>query len=294
MMVIGGIARLADIDGSYVSSGEFVSTPIAHSQLGRWKQISFTHTKPANTTIVYRVYDAAYTPLPDAVLSGNSSGFTAAPIDISTVSTSTYPSLRLGATLSGNTSVTPEVNDWRATYDVGPTLLPNVSFTMQGAKLIGSGPGGPAYKYSQTHSSGSTGSVALTNIEYDSYTLAMPSGSAYSIAASCGPQPTVVSPSSNLVSRLYLTPASAHSLLVDVKNASGTLIPGATVRLQRSAYDATVVADQCGQTFFGSIGSGSVGAGNAYTIDVSAAGYQSYSSSEINVSGTTRLSVILN
>lgn len=294
MMVIGGIARLADIDGSYVSDGEFISTPISHFQLGRWKQVSFTHTKPANTNIVYRLYDASYVPLPDSALPGNSSGFTAAPIDISAVSTSTYPTLRLGAVLSGNTSVTPEVNDWRATYDVGPTPLPNVSFTMQGAKLIGSGPGGPVYKYSQTHSSGSSGSILLSNIEYDSYTLAMPTGSAYSIAASCGTQPTFVTPASNLVSRLYLTPASAHSLLVDVKNASGALIPGATVRLQRSAYDATVVADQCGQTFFDNLGSGSVGAGNAYTIDVQASGYQAYSSSEINVSGTTRLSIILN
>lgn len=292
--VIGGIARLADIDGSYVSSGSLFSSAISHSQLGRWKQISFTQTKPANTDIAYRVYDNAYAPLPDSVLPGNSAGFSTSPIDMTGISTSTYPTLRLGATLSGNTSVTPQIEEWRLSYDVGPTPLPNVSFAMRGAKTIGSGPGGPEYKYSQTHSSGGTGRLSLSNIEYDSYTLSMPTGSPYVIASSCGTQPTVVTPSSNLTSRLYLTAASAHSLLVDVKNASGTSIPGASVRLQRSGYDATVVADQCGQTFFGNLGAGSVGSGNAYTIDVQAAGYQTYSSTEVTVSGTTRLSIILN
>jgi hypothetical protein len=72
------------------------------------------------------------------------------------------------------------------------------------------------------------------------------------------------------------------------------LLVGADVQLTRGAYDTTVDSDACGQAFFSDLASGSVGTGNAYAITVSAPGYQNYSSSEVNVSGTTRLSVILN
>lgn len=290
IVVMGGTAELADLEGSHPASGELVSSAITHAQLGRWKQVSFTHVKPANTNIVYRLYDASFNWVPDSALPGNSSGFTTSPIDISGIATSSYGTLRLGAILSGDTTVTPEIQDWRITYDVGPTPLPNISVAMQGAKTIGSGPGGPVYKYSETHSSGATGRVALSNVEFDSYTLVVPAASGYDIASSCGTQPTTVTPSGSFISRLYLTPHTTHSLLVDVKSA-GVIIPGASVRLTRASYDTTVIADQCGQAFFSNL---TASGGTPYTIEVTASGFTSYSSSNVNVSGTARLSVILN
>jgi hypothetical protein len=37
-----------------------------------------------------------------------------------------------------------------------------------------------------------------------------------------------------------------------------------------------------------------VGGGNPYSIEVAASGYTTYTSGEVNVSGTTRLSILLN
>jgi hypothetical protein len=138
------------------------------------------------------------------------------------------------------------------------------------------------------------GSVTLEDIEHDTYTLSLDSATGYDIASSCAPQPVGVLPSSASSTQLYLVPHTTNSLLVDVRSSGGTLIPNASVRLHRGAYDTTITTDHCGQAFFGGISSGSVGGGNAYSIDVSALGYQSYTSNEVDVSGTTRLSVLLN
>lgn len=294
VVVQDGTAELADLEGAHPASGELVSAAIAPAELGRWNEVVFTHIKPANTDIRYRLYDGAYRWIPDSALPGNSVGFTTSPIDLSNLATSTYATVRIGAVLSGDTTVTPSIEDWQLKYDVGPTPLPDIPFTAQGAKVIGSGPQGPVYKYSQAHSSGASGSVTLSNIEYDSYTIAVPASSGYDIASSCAPQPTAVAPALTVLSRLYLIPHTAHSLLVDVKSAGGALVPGAAVRLSRGQYDTTVMADQCGQAFFSNLSAGSVGNGNPYSIEVSAGGYPPYTSTEVNVLGTTRLSVILN
>jgi hypothetical protein len=53
--------------------------------------------------------------------------------------------------------------------------------------------------------------------------------------------------------------------------------------------NATLTTDVCGQAFFSGIGSSS-----GDSISVSAAGHATYNSSTVNVSGTSRLSVLLN
>lgn len=293
IQTIGGDARLADVEG-YPPSGTLISVAPSISYLYAWKEFSWSDTKPAGTGATYRVYDNAYNLISDAELPGNSAGFTVSPVNISALSTTTRALLRLGATLStSNPSSTPEIHSWNLKYDVGPTPLPNVQFTMQGTKTIGSGPGGPVYKYSAQHSSGAAASVTRSGIEYDSYTLS-PVGGTYDISSSCNPQPVTIGPSSSVTTRLYLAPHTANSLLVDVKTPAGALVANASVRLRRGTYDTTISSDQCGQAFFNGISAGSVGSGNPYTIDVSATSFAPYTSSEVNVSGTTRLSVILN
>jgi hypothetical protein len=166
---------------------------------------------------------------------------------------------------------------------------------MTGAKTIGTTAGGSlVYKYQNSSiSSGATGVVTMSDMEWDSYTVGLVSTSTYAISSACNPQPETLSPNTTQTTRLILSPATTHSLLVDVKG-SGAVIPNPTVRLQRSAYDFTVQGDGCGNAFFSGLSSGSAGAGNAYTITVSAPGYQSYTSSDVSISGMTRLSIILN
>ncbi|MFZ2886440.1 MAG: carboxypeptidase-like regulatory domain-containing protein [Minisyncoccia bacterium] len=288
----GELVLLEDVAEGYPASGTGVSVSLAPQFLFGWKEFSWNATEPAATDILYRVYTDSGAQVPDADLPGNGAGFSNSPVSIAGLSTTTYPGLRFGATLTtSDASSTPAVQSWEVTYDVGPTPLPNISVAMRGAKTVGSGPSGPAYKYSTTHSSGATGSTTINSVEYDSFTLSVSAASGYDISSSCAPQPTVVAPNSTALSQLFLSPHTANSLLVDVRAAGGALIPGASIRLQRAAYDTTLTADTCGQAFFGGI---SASAGTPYTITVSASGYQNFTNTELDVSGTARISVILN
>lgn len=289
--VLGGDIVLVEPPEGYGPSGEARSIAITPQYLYAWREFSWEDDIPASTGIRYHLFTDAGVLVPDADLPGNNAGFDVSPVTL-TLSTTTYPTLRVGAVLStSDASSTPAVLSWEISYETGPTPLPNVTFTMQGAKTIGSGPAGPVYKYDQDHSSGASGSISIGQVEYDTYTLSVDASSGYDISSSCVPQPTVVVPGSSVSSQLFLSPHTTNALLVDVRAAGGALIPGASVRLQRSGYDETVTSDICGQTFFSDIAASGA---TPYSIEVSAAGYQSYSSSDVGVTGTTRLSVILN
>lgn len=294
--VSGGSAHLEDVDGVYESAGVVHSTPISAAYLHGWDELTWNDSTPAGTEIVYRVYNSAVeAPVPDSMLPGNSGGFTSSPIDLSNIATSTYPSIALVAEFStSDTSVTPEMEDWSVTYNAGPAPLGPVSFAMRGAKTVGSGPGGLVYKYDLTHTTDSAGVAQINNVEWDSYTFSIPASTGYDIASACSPQPSVIPADSSVTTSLYLVPHTTHSLLVDVKSAGGATIPGATVRLYRGVYDTTKQSDSCGNAFYSNLSSGTPGGGNAYSIEVSASGYQTYTASDVSVSGTSRLSVILN
>ncbi|HWO07461.1 MAG TPA: carboxypeptidase-like regulatory domain-containing protein [Candidatus Paceibacterota bacterium] len=290
--VFGGSLVLTNVEGAFGEEGTGVSVSIAPQYLFGWNEFAWDDSRPAGTDIRYHVYTDAGVLVPDSALAGNSAGFSTSPVSLAGLATTTYPALRVGALLqSSDPEKTPSVNSWRVTYDVGPTPLPNATFTMRGAKTVGSGPGGPVYKYDVNHSSGGNGSITIGAVEYDTYTLSVPVSSGYDISSSCAPQPTVVVPNSSVTSQLFLSPHTANSLLVDVRAAGGAVIPGASVRLQRQSYDTTIATDSCGQSFFSGI---AASAGTPYTITVTAPGYQNYTNTELEVTGTVRLSVILN
>ncbi|MEY4746964.1 MAG: hypothetical protein RLZZ416_13 [Candidatus Parcubacteria bacterium] len=286
--VAGGSVFLAD--NSF--SGEVQSVAIAPAYIYRWKSLSWNDTRPVGSSIAYRVYDAyASALIPDSQLPGNSAGFTASPISLLGVSTSTYAGLRIDAVLSPG-SAAPSIESWNIDYDYGPQPLQNVSFTLQGGKAIGSGPSGTIYKYSALQNSGASASVTIPNLEWDTYTITLDGASAgYDIASSCpAPQPEALSPGATLSTSLYLAPHTDNSLLVDVRSlATGALIPGATVNLSRGVlYSATSTADSCGQTFFSSLAQSS-----AYSLTVSAPGFVTYSNPAVDVNGTIKFSVQL-
>ncbi|MFZ2555941.1 MAG: carboxypeptidase-like regulatory domain-containing protein [Minisyncoccia bacterium] len=295
--VSGGVVRLTpDSEGAYPASGTLMSTTVSTSTLFAWQNFSFDDSRPAGTSIFYRVYNGSGTSLvPDSQIPGNSGGLTVSPINLSNVSTSTFSSLAIQAVLAGDITSTPSIDSWAVAFAAGPHLLPNVNLTMTGAKTIGTTAGGAlVYKYQNSSlSSGASGRVTIPGLEWDSYTVAL-NAPAYSVSSACSSQPESLSPGSTQLTRLFVSPATANSLLVDVRDGAGGGIPNASVRLSRGAYDTTLSADSCGQSFFSGISAGSVGGGNAYTLDVTAAGFQAYSSNGVNVSGTSRTSVILN
>lgn len=291
--ISGGDAHLTG-PVPYPASGEVQSNDLAPTYLYTWKTARWTDTKPASTSVAYSVYylsAGSPTLIPDAALPGNSTGFTASPLNLSGISTTTYPSIRLRAVLSTtDTSATPSVDSWDIVYDRGPEPLGNIQFTMSGNKMIGSdGSGNPIYKYDQTSASDVGGSVMFSSLENDTYTITVNgTGIGYDIAESCQPQPRALAPNSNMTTLLYFTPHTANSLLVDVRDAGGAMIPDATIRVYKTGYDTTKTSSSCGQAFFSGLSA------DTYSIDVSASGYAPQTITNVNVSGASRSSAILN
>ncbi len=286
--ISGGAAMLTT--GS--TTGEVQSIAFGPSYLAGWGAFSWSDSQPATTSIRYRLYSGDGTALiPDSAIPGNAAGFVSGGVNLSGLSTSTYPTIRLDAVFSTNdASTTPSLTLWSLTDTYGPLPLPNIAFNLQGAKSIGSGPSGTIYKYSQNLSTGASGSITIPSLEWDNYTVTIPSSTGYDIASACNPQPESLSPGATMTSNFYLVAHTAESLLVNVRSAAtGALVPGAIVTLSKTGFSSTLTADACGQTFF----SGLPSAGT-YSISVSAAGHTTYTSSTVSVSGTSGLSVVLN
>lgn len=299
--VAGGVARLTGSSGTYPPTGDFQSISIAPSSLNKWKTFTASTSTPAQTEILFRFYDGSgATLIPDSAIPGNSAGIATSTVSLLGVSTTTYPSMRIGTTLtSGDPSVTPSVDSYSIAYDYGPTPLPSLAFSMIGAKVISNGPP-TVYKYDNSLSSGAGASIALSNVEYDTYTIVVDAATTgYDVASVCQPQseygaigsPTtqfVFAPAAQTQTDIFLAAHTTHSLLVDVRlAATGALITNASVRLYKTGYDTTVTDGSCGQAFFGGLASGT------YSVEVSASGYTTYTNSAVSVSGTGRLSVTL-
>jgi hypothetical protein len=119
----------------YVSeSGIIRTSPINHSAVPNqptWGDLYFSTTESVGTDVKVRVYYTSTTTcdllIPNAALSGNSSGFdvTASPINLNALSTTTYDQICLEATLSQNAAESPTLNDWRLTWERTPFITQN-------------------------------------------------------------------------------------------------------------------------------------------------------------------------
>lgn len=284
--VSGGEAALTDSS----SPGEIQSIAIQPADLNVWQTLVIDDTQPVGTSISYRVYDSGGTVLiPDAQLPGNAAGFSAGSVDLSGISTSTYPGLRVGASLLGDGVTSPAIDTWTVSYTYGPQPLPNIAFSIVGAKTIGSGPGGTIYKYDAASNTGAGASVTIPSLEWDNYTVSIASATGYDIASACNPQPESLAPGASMTTRLFLAPNTANSLLVEAYvAANGTLLPGATAVLSAPGYTATSTTDWCGQAFFSGLSSVPT-----YTLTVTAPGFLLYTDPNISVSGAVRTAASL-
>ncbi len=168
----GALSLTSNGAGAYLSPGSATASTTAPTYLAQWSNLSATLSSPVGTTAVVQVLDGTGALLPDTVLPGNSTGFALFPVDLSTVSTTTYPSLALRAALTGG-AATPSILDWTLSYTRGPVPLPNISFTLTGAKTIGStGVGAPIYKTTISSSTDATG-VTTIPLEWDSYQISI-------------------------------------------------------------------------------------------------------------------------
>ncbi|MBP9668907.1 MAG: DUF2341 domain-containing protein [Candidatus Pacebacteria bacterium] len=113
------------------NSGTIQSDPIAFSSVPNrttWGEALWSTNEPSGTDVTVQVmYESGgvcSSLLPDGVLTGNSTGFqaSASPIDLSSVSTTTYSSLCLKATLTSSNTYVPSLTDWTLSWERSPYL----------------------------------------------------------------------------------------------------------------------------------------------------------------------------
>ncbi len=287
--VSGGALNLTvDGDGNYPSSGTAQSVGTSSQYLANWSTVSWNATTPANTSAKYQVLyltEGSYALIPDSALAGNSTGFTNASLDISTLPIATYTSLALRAMLATtHASSTPSVDSWGITYGNGPTPLGNVGLSIHGAKVIGSqAGGGPVYKYDQNVTTTQYGEWNIDPLEWDGYTIAT-TGS-YDASEICPFSPVSLLPGVSTNVSITAVANTTNTLLVYVATGSSAAIQGATVTLT-GPMSRNGTTSACGQAFFSGLTSGT------YTLTVAKTGYTTYQAN-ISVSNDVRQSVTL-
>lgn len=266
------------------TSGSAQSIAISPAHLTHWGEANSTLVLPPDTAVTVHLYDGTGTLLPDTVLPGNATGFSSFPVSLYSVSTTTYPSLALGADFFGTTtSSAPSIDTWSLSYAAGPTPLPNVSFTLTGAKTIGStGAGVPIYKTIISGTTNTSGTYSSL-LEWDGYSLTAPN---YDIEDACPFPPYAIAPNTTANTSLFLKPSTANYLDVLVTNNVGTVVPGALVTLSRTGYTRSVLSSSCGVAYFGGLP-----AETDYTVSAAKSGYTTTSLSNVSVSGVSSISI---
>ena len=116
------------------------------------------------------------------------------------------------------------------TVDSQCNTVPNFSFDMTGTKKIGTSP--DVYKYSEDLQTNSSGSLSLSDLEWDTYTIT-PIDSIYDLIGSNPLLQFTLSPNSSQNLQLVVAPKQSKTLLVTVKDSStGLPLTDATVELE--------------------------------------------------------------
>ncbi|MEK7554446.1 MAG: prepilin-type N-terminal cleavage/methylation domain-containing protein [Patescibacteria group bacterium] len=119
------------------------------------------------------------------------------------------------------------------------TPIPNIDFSLAGAKLIGTAPN--VLKYNQNFATDGSGLRTVSGLEWDNYTLTVPVG-AYALRGAIPLSPIAVSPNSTQSVKIVATPQVPQSLLVTVRDSASLLpLSNASVRLTGASYDTTLV-----------------------------------------------------
>jgi len=282
-----GKAELSTTSEGYYSEGNLISIEISPQNLTEWGEFSFSDEKPLGTNIKYQILYPSSTEwilIPDSDLPGNSFGFDESPVNLSFLSTTTYPRIKLKANFSTqNNSLTPSLFDWQVSFRTSnPIPISNVSFDFRGEKIIGKdAEENPVYKFSTTTQTDSSGQIQIQNLEWDIYHFSnfKKDSQSLELATSSPEHPLSLSPDTNLDVSFYLE--AQNSLLVSVQN-SETLEPvfSAKVTILAENFEETEYTNEKGQAIFIPLSS------QNYSISVEAQGYTA-TSTNVFVSGKT-------
>jgi hypothetical protein len=277
VIIDAGQAKM--IDGFL--EGYIFSTAIFPSGLNSWDKLTFLDTEPTDTDLRYHIYfasGASWLLVPDSALPQNSSGFDGSPVDISGLSASTYPELKIRADFYGTATSSPSILDeWQVSWVNNiPTRVGDVTFTLRGDKILGYNASlSPIYKYYASSTTNSSGHVDILEREPDIYNFSTTSsypGLGVVITTSSPLQPMRLAPEQYIQVNLYLD--SSNSLFLTLQDST-TLnsIPQATVRIFNAGlgYDKTMNLNPAGQIHFLPLQNAT------YDLQIQAQGYQPWS-----------------
>jgi len=277
--VSGGAIALTSVEGSYVASGHAYSTTTAPTTFSSWNTFEWDFVAPTSTTVSVSLYQESggtFSLVDDAVLPGNTVGFTSSPVDISHLATSTYARLALRANLdSSDQAVTPEVVSWRLTYIESEPPLADLTFDLVGTKSIGI----DVFKY-QDSTVTDAGGVRTLSLEWDVYTITVDGATeGYDIKEVREVLPYTLAPGANATLAFVLAPHTARTLHITVTDQNNVPLSGSPVELSGTGYDETMTTSAYGQVFFSDLPSL-----ESFTINISQSGFDAYSNTII-VSG---------
>lgn len=142
-----------------------------------------------------------------------------------TVTTGTVSAVSFGIDLVSNLTI--------QTLNQVCNGINGVNVNVSGTKLIGTNPN--ILKFNNNYVSANGGLIPLNNIEWDTYTPALVAGQNYTIYGTSPVQQINIMPATSQTYSIILGPPTPNSLLVIVKDAAtGNLLQGANVHLQRS------------------------------------------------------------
>ncbi len=277
----GGALTLA----SQALSGSARSVTVAPGYLDGWGILSATIATSSGTSAVVRVDDASGTPLPDSVLPGNIAGFSSFPVSLTSIATSSYPALALEADLtSDSTTTTPSLSFWSLSHTDGPSLLPNVSFTLTGTKTIGSDASStPIFKTIVNDTTG-TAAQKTETLEWDAYSILLPGTR---LIESCPASPYPLAPASATSTALLIGTPTAYALPLLVTDSAGNTIGDAQATLTANGYAATIPTSACGLAYFNGLAS------TTYSVSVAAPGYATTTIPAITIVGNTATTTMI-
>ena len=290
-VVSGGSLKLPETAGVYTALGSVYLNTITPTPLVQYEAITVAASVPVNTSYVVQLFTlgtSTYTLIPDSDLPGNSTGYSDAIIGISSLDAGAYPSITVGISLqTGDTSVTPEVDEIALYYRSAETRRSGTVLSVQGNKTIGTDASSqPIYKFDDIITTDGSGEYLYSDIEFDAYSV---ESSSLVAARACPAMPLLHRAGIDSDIELMLLNVGLHSLRVSVVNAAGQAIPGAMVTLDLAGTADTLETNACGQSFFSS----GIGPATDYIITVAKSGYLTQVINPYEISGNNSTIVIL-
>ena len=121
------------------------------------------------------------------------------------------------------------------TQNILCSAISSVSIDTNGSKTIGANP--DIYKYDQTVSTNGDGQKTLSNMEWDTYSFALPSASSYDIAGSIPTLPVALAPDAQQDLIFILKAHTSNSLLATIKDSATKLpLSGAKIIITKNTF----------------------------------------------------------